>query len=172
MANTPPPSPAISRPPTDARRFPTAIVAMCQMFTHVSADTKQPFFQTCVIHTPANHRGQANWQIPLRQSWGRVRTAAVGALQLIFGEQHCAGWGWFVSMCLVWSSAVTMAWRAAKGLLTLIAANSYVRVVLAGGTYDTKPGCGADATGQMGVDSMSLFNKMCNEITPKMYIYI
>lgn len=46
------------------------------------------------------------------------------------GEPPCACWGWFVSMCLIWSSAVTMAWRVAKRLLTLIAVSSYVRVLL------------------------------------------
>lgn len=82
--------------------------------------------------------GQAEWQIPLKQSRGGFRTPGEGAQQLIFGEQRCACWGWFVSICLVWSSAVTMAWHAAKRLLPLIAVSSYVRALLTGGIYDTE----------------------------------
>lgn len=97
----------------------------------------QPF-QTCIIRTPANHRGQAEWQIPLKQSQGGFRTPGERAQQLISGVQHCACWDWFVSICLVWSSAVTMAWHAAKRLPPLIAVSSYVRVLLTGGIYDTE----------------------------------
>lgn len=99
---------------------------------------KLSLFQTCIIRTPSNHRRRAEWQIPLKQSRGGFRTPREGAQQLIFREQHCASWDWFVSICLVWSSAVTMAWHTAKRLLPLIAVSSYVTVLLRGGIYDTE----------------------------------
>lgn len=112
------------------------------MFNQASTASKtvpqNQSFQTCIIGTPANHRGHTEWQISLKQSRGGFRTPGEGAQQLIFGEQHCACWDWFVSICLVWSSAVTMAWHAANRLLQLIAVSSYVRVLLTGGIYDTE----------------------------------
>ncbi len=98
---------------------------------------KNHFFESCIIRTPANRRGRVEWQISLKQSRGGFRTPGVGAQQLAFGEQYCLWWDWFASICLVWSSAVTMARHTAKRVLPLIAASSYVRVLLTGGIYDT-----------------------------------
>lgn len=132
-----PSSRANSRPPTDAWSSPPPSVAMCKCLPRHPLQWKpcQKKQSLSDLYHPytIQPRGQAEWQIPLKQSQVGFRTPGEGAQQLNFGEQHCASWDWFVSICLVWSSAVTMAWHTAKRLLPLIAVHSYVTVLLTGG---------------------------------------